>query len=46
MVALFLILQQFGLYIPALGLNTYGGLMLIYLGSTLGRQHVADQGLL
>ena len=36
MVALFLILQQFGLYIPALGLNTYGGLMLIYLGSTLG----------
>ncbi len=36
MVALFLILQQFGTYIPALGLNTYGGLLLIYLGSTLG----------
>jgi ABC-type maltose transport system permease subunit len=36
MVALFLILQQFGTYIPWLGLNTYGGLMLIYLGSTLG----------
>jgi ABC-type maltose transport system permease subunit len=36
MVALFLILQQFGNYIPALGLNTYGGLMLIYLGGTLG----------
>ena len=36
MVALFLILQQFGRYIPALGLNTYGGLLLIYLGSTLG----------
>jgi ABC-type maltose transport system permease subunit len=36
MVALFLILQQFGTYIPALGLNTYGGLMLIYLGGTLG----------
>ena len=36
MVALFLILQQFGAYIPALGLNTYGGLLLIYLGGTLG----------
>jgi ABC-type maltose transport system permease subunit len=36
MVALFLILQQFGTYIPALGLNTYGGLFLIYLGGTLG----------
>jgi arabinogalactan oligomer / maltooligosaccharide transport system permease protein len=36
MVALFLILQQFGSYIPALGLDTYGGLMLVYLGGTLG----------
>lgn len=36
MVALFLILQQFGTYIPALGLNTYGGLLLIYLGGVLG----------
>ncbi len=36
MVALFLILQQFGTYIPALGLNTYGGLLLIYLGGILG----------
>jgi arabinogalactan oligomer / maltooligosaccharide transport system permease protein len=36
MVALFLILQQFGRYIPALGLNTYGGLLLIYLGGILG----------
>ena len=36
MVALFLILQQFGTYIPALGLNTYGGLFLVYLGGTLG----------
>ena len=36
MVALFLILQQFGSYIPALGLNTYGGLFLVYLGGTLG----------
>ncbi|MBK8047725.1 MAG: sugar ABC transporter permease [Anaerolineales bacterium] len=36
MVALFLILQQFGTYIPAIGLNTYGGLFLVYLGGTLG----------
>jgi ABC-type maltose transport system permease subunit len=36
MVALFLILQQIGSYIPALGLNTYGGLLLVYLGGTLG----------
>jgi ABC-type maltose transport system permease subunit len=36
MVALFLILQQFGRYIPAIGLNTYGGLFLVYLGGTLG----------
>jgi len=36
MVAIFLILQQFGTYIPALGLNTYGGLFLVYLGGTLG----------
>ncbi len=36
MVALFLILQQFGRYIPALGLSTYGGLFLVYLGGTLG----------
>ena len=36
MVALFLILQQFGRYIPSLGLNTDGGLFLVYLGGTLG----------
>ncbi len=36
MVAIFLILQQFGRYIPAIGLNTYGGLFLVYLGGTLG----------
>ena len=36
MVALFLILQQIGRYIPPLGLNTYGGLFLVYLGGTLG----------
>ena len=36
MVALFLILQQIGSYLPALGLNTYGGLLLVYLGGTLG----------
>jgi len=36
MVALFLILQQLGRYIPFLGLNTYGGLLLVYWGGTLG----------
>ncbi len=36
MVALFLILQQIGRYLPAFGLNTYGGLFLVYLGGTLG----------
>lgn len=36
MVALFLILQQIGTYLPPLGLNTHGGLMLLYLGGTLG----------
>ncbi len=32
MVALYLMLLQTGEYIPALGLNTYGGLILCYLG--------------
>ena len=36
MVALFLILQQLGTLAWFLGLNTYGGLLLVYLGSTLG----------
>lgn len=36
MVALFLILQQLGQYIPWLALNTHGGLMLLYLGGALG----------
>lgn len=36
MVALFLLLQQLGTYIPALGLNTHGGLILIYLGGVMG----------
>ena len=36
MVALFLLLQQLGVYIPALGLNTHGGLILIYLGGVMG----------
>lgn len=36
MVALFSILQQFGQYIPFLGLNTHGGLILIYMGGALG----------
>jgi arabinogalactan oligomer/maltooligosaccharide transport system permease protein len=36
MVALFAILQQIGNYIPALGLNTHGGLILIYMGGAMG----------
>lgn len=36
MVALFAILQQIGTYIPLLGLNSHGGLILIYMGGALG----------
>lgn len=36
MVSLFLIVQQVGNYIPSLGLNTHGGLILVYLGGILG----------
>ena len=36
MVALFLILQQIGRYIPSMALNTHGGLILLYLGGVLG----------
>lgn len=36
MVALFLLLQQIGNYIPWLGLNSHGGLILVYLGGSLG----------
>ncbi len=36
MVALFLILQQVGRVLEHFGLNTYGGLLLVYLGGVLG----------
>lgn len=36
MVALFLLLQQIGNYMPWLGLNSQGGLILVYLGGALG----------
>jgi len=36
MVAIFLLLQQIKNYIPSLGLNTHGGLILVYLGGALG----------
>jgi arabinogalactan oligomer/maltooligosaccharide transport system permease protein len=36
MVALYLILQQLGTYVPWLALNTHGGLILLYLGGVLG----------
>jgi arabinogalactan oligomer/maltooligosaccharide transport system permease protein len=35
-VALFLIMQQIGNYVPAMGLNSHGGLILVYLGGVLG----------
>ncbi len=36
MVALFIILTQLGTYLPRVGLNTHAGLLLLYLGGTLG----------
>ena len=36
MVAIYLMLLGLGRYIPALGLNTHGGLILVYLGGALG----------
>lgn len=36
MVALFLLLQQIGTYFPVLGLNSHGGLILVYLGTVMG----------
>lgn len=36
MVAIFLMLQQIGNYIPFLGLNTIGGLILVYVGGAMG----------
>lgn len=36
MVALFVILQQLGEYVPWLALNSHGGLLMIYLGGVLG----------
>jgi arabinogalactan oligomer/maltooligosaccharide transport system permease protein len=35
-VGLFLLMQQIGRYIPSLGLNSHGGLILIYLGWVMG----------
>lgn len=35
-VALFAMMQQFGLYIPWLGLDTHGGLILIYTAGAMG----------
>lgn len=36
MVSLYLILHQIGNYIPLMGLNSHGGLILVYLGGVLG----------
>jgi arabinogalactan oligomer / maltooligosaccharide transport system permease protein len=36
MVALFLLLRQIGEYFPSMGLNSHGGLILVYLGGQMG----------
>lgn len=36
MIALYLLVQQIGIQIPFLGLNTHGGLILVYLGGAMG----------
>lgn len=36
MIALYLLLQQIGTYIPALDLNTHAGLILVYMGGAMG----------
>jgi arabinogalactan oligomer/maltooligosaccharide transport system permease protein len=36
MVALFLFLRQIGDYFPAFGLNSHGGLIMVYLGTQMG----------
>lgn len=36
MVALFLLLRQLGEYFPLIGLNSHGGLILVYLGTQMG----------
>ncbi len=36
MIAVFLLIQQIGMYLPGFGLNTHGGLILIYLGGQMG----------
>jgi arabinogalactan oligomer/maltooligosaccharide transport system permease protein len=36
MVALFAMMQQIGLYVPWLGLDTHGGTIMIYVATTMG----------
>ncbi|MBI4730548.1 MAG: sugar ABC transporter permease [Chloroflexi bacterium] len=36
MIALFIIVWQIGRYIPGLGLDTHGGLIMVYLGGAMG----------
>lgn len=36
MVATFLLIQAIGLFLPFMGLNSHGGLILVYLGSAMG----------
>ena len=35
-VGLFLLMQQIGVYVPSFGLNSHGGLIIVYLGWVLG----------
>ena len=36
MIAIYIIVWQMGRYIPAIGLNTHGGLIMVYLGGAMG----------
>ncbi|PJF30859.1 MAG: maltose ABC transporter permease [Candidatus Thermofonsia Clade 1 bacterium] len=36
MVSIFLMLQQLGVYLPFIGFNTHGGLVLVYIGGAMG----------
>jgi ABC-type maltose transport system permease subunit len=36
MVSIFLMLQQLGVYLPFIGFNTAGGLILVYIGGAMG----------
>ncbi len=45
-VAIYLIFAEITELWPVIGFNTSAGLILLYLGGALGREHLADEGLL